>query len=64
MSTIRIKRSSLDDVETDLDNYRKLLDELERKGTLKESTRKTFWLHAENFVWWLRGEFDPGERNR
>lgn len=64
MSTIRITRPSLDEVERALEQYRELLSELEESGTLKENTRKTYLLHSENFVRWLKGEFDPGERNR
>jgi hypothetical protein len=64
MSTIRINRPSLDEVERALEQYRELLSQLEESGTLKENTRKTYLLHSENFVRWLKGEFDPGERNR
>ena len=64
MSTIRFNRPSLDEVERALEQYRELLSELEESGVLKENTRKTYLLHSENFVRWLKGEFDPGERNR
>ncbi len=64
MSQIRIKREALDEVERALEQYRELLAELEQTGVLKENTRKTYLLHSENFVRWLKDEFDPGERNK
>lgn len=64
MATIRMSRQAVDEVEQALERYRELLAELEQSGVLKENTRKTYLLHSENFVRWLRGEFDPGERNR
>lgn len=31
---------------------------------LTDSTQKTYILHAEHFVSWLKGEFDPGSRKK
>ncbi len=31
---------------------------------LKRSTKDTYLLHAENFVRWLHGNFEPGSRKR
>lgn len=64
MATIRISRQALDEIERALEQYRELLSELEDGGVLKDNTRKTYLLHSENFVRWLRDEFDPGERKR
>ncbi len=64
MAILRISRSAADEVERALELYRELLSEREQTGVLKESTRKTYLVHSENFVRWLKGEFDPGERNR
>jgi len=64
MSQIRIKREALDEVERALEQYRELLAELEQAGTLKPSAAKTYILHSENFVRWLKDEFEPGARNK
>jgi|JRYL01.1.fsa_nt_gb hypothetical protein len=64
MSTIRINRPALDEVEKALEQYRELLASLEAEGTLKPSAAKTYILHSENFVRWLKDEFDPGARNK
>jgi len=41
MSTIRINRTALDEVEKALEQYRELLASLEAEGTLKPSSAKT-----------------------
>ncbi len=64
MSQIRIKREALDEVERALEQYRELLAELEQTNTLKPSAAKTYILHSENFVRWLKDEFEPGARNK
>ena len=64
MSTIRINRTALDEVEKALEQYRELLASLEAEGTLKPSAAKTYILHSENFVRWLKDDFDPGARNK
>ena len=64
MSTIRINRAALDEVEKALEHYRELLATLDADGTLKPSATKTYILHSENFVRWLKGEFEPGARNK
>jgi hypothetical protein len=64
MSQIRIKREALNEVERALEEYRELLAELEADGTMKPSATKTYILHSENLVRWLRDEFDPGARNK
>lgn len=64
MATNRMSRRATDEVEQALEQYRELLAELEETGVLKENTRKTYLLHSENFVRWLKGGFDPGKRNR
>jgi hypothetical protein len=47
-----------------LDRYKQLIQTRESEGTLTPSTANTYLLHAENFVRWLHGDFDPGGRNR
>lgn len=64
MSQIRIKREALVEVERALEQYREVLAELEQAGTLKPSAAKTYILHSENFVRWLKDEFQPGARNK
>ena len=64
MSTIRINRPALEEVEKALEEYRELLAAREAEGTLKPSAAKTYILHADNFVRWLKDDFDPGARNK
>ena len=46
----------LRDYETEITNKK-------RQGLLMENAAKTYLLHSTNFVRWIRGEFNPGERN-
>jgi hypothetical protein len=64
MATIRINRDSLSEVEAALERYRELLARLEQGGAIKPNTSNTYLLHSENFVRWLRGEWERGDRNR
>jgi hypothetical protein len=64
MSQIRIKREALDEVERALEQYRELLATLEAEGTLKPSAARTYILHADHFVRWLKDDFEPGARNK
>jgi len=64
MSMIRIGRDALEEVELGLRQYTEILAELERTGVIKPLTHKTYSLHSANFVRWLRGEFEPGARNK
>jgi len=64
MNRIGIKREALDQVELALAQYQELLAKLEETGVLKENTRIIYHLHSENFVRRLKGEFDPGARNK
>jgi hypothetical protein len=41
-----------------------VLAKLEEAGALKTSATKTDILHSENFVRWLKDEFEPGARNK
>ncbi len=43
-----------------LESYRKEVHE----APLADNTKKTYLLHAENFVRWLDGNFEPGGRNK
>lgn len=64
MATRRIPISSLNEVRAQLSAYRELLAALEEDGTLVEPTTRTYLIHAENFVRWLEGEWEPGTRPR
>ncbi len=64
MSQIRITREALEEVQRALAVYEELLASLEQTRVIKESTRQTYMVHSDNFVRWMRGEFDPGARNK
>ena len=46
------------EVEAALDRYRKEVV----AAKLATTTEKTYLLHSENFVRWLKDEFGPGKR--
>lgn len=54
----KVPPSSLSDVRAALRKYEA---EVER-ANLEETTKRTYLLHARNFVRWLDGEFTPGMR--
>ena len=61
VKTMKISRKCLAKVEAALERY-----EEEIEGTrLARSPKHTYLLHAENFVRWLRDDFEPdGQRGR
>ena len=64
MSQIKIKRDPLDETERALEQYRELLAQLEAEGTIKPNTNETYCRYADMFVRWIKGEFEPGARNK
>lgn len=55
---LKISSAAFGEVEQALRQY---LRDVEG-ADLKPLTKKTYTLHAENFVRWLRNDFDPGAR--
>lgn len=55
-----VSSSALEQVERALDRYR---DVVARSG-LEEKTQATYIRHAETFVRWLKGDFEPGSRKQ
>jgi len=51
-----IDRGALDEVETAFQRYKAAVE----ASALQSSTKRTYLLHSENFIRWLRGEFKPG----
>ena len=64
MSQIRISRDALNEVQRALHQYGEVLAELEQTKIIEKNTEKTYYRYAEMFTRWLRGEFDPGGRNK
>ena len=56
--TVRISAGALAEVNTALEIYERQVD----STNLQESAKRTYILHAEHFVRWLRGDFEPGSR--
>lgn len=52
----QIGSKSLSEVIEALARYQREVEE----STLKPSTKRTYILHARNFVNWLKGDFRPG----
>ncbi len=56
----KVSLLSLQEVQEALERYR-----LEVEATpMTTSTKKTYLLHAENFIRWLSDEFNPGANAR
>ena len=62
--TPQVSPAAIGEVLRALERYRELVGARESDGSLKANTAKTYVLHAERFVRWLHGDFDPGGRNR
>lgn len=44
--------------------YEKEVEDLHRTGVLQEQTMVTYLTHAHNFVRWIKGDFEPGAKNK
>lgn len=44
--------------------YEKEVEDLYQKGVLQEQTMVTYLTHAHNFVRWIKGDFEPGAKNK
>ena len=64
MQSPQISPAASGEVHKALERYMELVHTRETEGLLKSNTANTYLLHAENFVRWLHGDFDPGGRNR
>jgi hypothetical protein len=53
-----IGSTSLREIELALSEYKDLVE----SSNLTPKTKRTYTLHSENFVRWLKGEFVPGGR--
>ncbi|MFJ3386889.1 hypothetical protein [Lysinibacillus sp. NPDC086135] len=51
-------------LEEKIKEYEEIVFQKEKEGLLKPSARKTYLLHANNFIRWCNGEFVPGDRNK
>ncbi len=49
-------KSALQQVKDALEKYRRAVEPTD----MQPSTKRTYLLHAENFVRWLDDDFDPG----
>lgn len=46
------------------DEYSKEIEVLQREGWLKDTAANTYLLHSNNFCRWVKGEFEPGAKNK
>jgi hypothetical protein len=53
---MKISNTLLKEIEGALSEYKNVVD----STNMTSSTKKTYVLHSENFVRWLKGEFVPG----
>lgn len=58
--SMKIHADALQQVRQALSQYTREVEATD----MTDSTKKTYLLHAENFVRWLAGEFVPGTRAR
>ena len=56
----KISQPSLREVQEALEKYREVVD----ATRMTPSTKRTYLLHAENFVRWLSDDFNPGVNSR
>ena len=61
---MQITQPALSEVERALAKYEREVAELERDSIIRPLTANTYLLHAQNFVRWLKDEFEPGARNK
>lgn len=54
----------MSEVETAFKQYSNLLATLLKEGKIAPTTETTFRDRAERFVRWMRGEYEPGQRER
>ena len=54
----KVDQSTLRRVQEALHQYESEVEE----APLRDSTKRTYLLHARNFVRWLDDDFEPGER--
>gem|GEM_PF-2680771 len=54
----RVRPETLDEVRAAFERYRAEV----MSASLADSSRRTYLVHAENFVRWLGGDFQPGRR--
>jgi hypothetical protein len=57
---LKVTAAALAEVEDALTHYEQLV----RDSRLSPTTQRTYLVHAENFVRWLRDDFEPGARLR
>ena len=55
---MKISASALTEIEQALEKY----EEQVNAANIRITTKSTYLLHADNFVRWLRGEFQPESR--
>ena len=55
---MKISTKAVQEVEEALELYKRVV----KAANLAENTEKTYVLHSENFVRWLKDDFEPGRR--
>lgn len=55
---------TLAEIERLFDEYEKEVQDLHEKGILQEQTLVTYLTHAHNFIRWIKGDFEPGVKNK
>lgn len=61
---MKISKELLKELESLYSEYEKEVLRVEKDGYLKESTRKTYLSHSNNFIRWIKNDFEPGEKNK
>ncbi|MCD3202818.1 hypothetical protein [Clostridium botulinum] len=61
---MKTKLEIFNEIEKLLAQYENEVNEAYNQGYLKENTKKTYLLHANNFVKWCNGNFEPGVKNK
>lgn len=60
---MKVSKGLLKKLEELYSQYEKEVPKTEENEYLKVNTRKTYLLHSNNFMRWLKNDFEPGKRN-
>ena len=61
---IRTSREIQREIDRLLREYESEVESAKTEGLITRTTAATYILHADHFVRWVRGEFEPGSRKK
>lgn len=61
---MRISPQAMKEIDSAVDAYREEIENAVKTKNLKRNTADTYFPHVEQFVRWLKGDFEPGGRTK